>query len=91
MATRIGRVRGHDRGQQGGNTEVLEEMRELKARLESMETNRRRDPEVGDVSEPKDEEQREEAAPLQEIPKLRYFRSILGVTSRPRWEFPTCD
>ena len=77
MATRIGRVRGHDRGQQGGNAEVIEEMRELSARLESMETNRRRDPEVGDVSEPKDEEQREEVANMQETLELRCFRSIL--------------
>ena len=64
MATRIGRVRGHDRGQQGGNAEVLEEMRELTARLEAMETYRQRDPKAGDVSEPKDEEKREEFSPM---------------------------
>ena len=71
MVARIGRVRGRDRGQPGGNVEVLEEMRELRARLEAMETLRQRDPEAGDVSEPKDEEQREEAAPMQETPELR--------------------
>ena len=38
------------------NMEIMEEMRELRARLEAMETYRRRDPEVGDVSEPKSEE-----------------------------------
>ena len=66
MAACIGRVRGHDRGRPGGNVEFLEEMRELRARLESMETYRRRDPKSGYVSEPEDEEQREEAAPMQE-------------------------
>ena len=53
-------------------------MGELRARLEAMEMDRRRDPEAGDVSEPEDEEKREEVAPMQETPELRYFRSILG-------------
>ena len=58
MAVCIGRARGHDRGRPVGNIEVLEEMRELRARLEAMEMDKRRDPKVGDVSEPEDEEQR---------------------------------
>ena len=68
MVARIGRVRGCDIGQPRGNAEVLEEIRELRACLEAMETDRWRDPEVGDVSEPEDEEQREEVAPMQETP-----------------------
>ena len=56
-----------------------------------MELDRQRDPKAGDVSEPKDEEKREEVAPMQETLDLRYFRSILGATSRPRPEFPTYD
>ena len=50
--------------------EVIEEMRELRACLEAMETDRRRDPEAGDISEPEDEEKREEAAPMRETPEL---------------------
>ena len=46
---------------------------ELREHLESMETNRQRDPEAGDVSEPEDEEKREEVAPMQETLELRYF------------------
>ena len=42
----------------------MEEMRELRARLEAMEKERQRDPKAGDVSEPLDEEKREEAAPM---------------------------
>ena len=64
MAACIRRARGRDIGRMGGNIEVLEEMRELRAHLEAMETDRRRDPEAGDVSELEDEEQREEAAPM---------------------------
>ena len=64
-------------------------MRELRAHLEAMETDRRREPEAGDISELGDEEQREEVAPMQEMPELRYFRSILGATSRPKPEFTT--
>ena len=56
-----------------------------------METYRQRDPEVGDVSEPKDEEKREDAAPIQETPELRYFRSILGETSRSKPDLLTYD
>ena len=73
------------------NTEVMEEMRELQEHLEAMEIDRQRDPEAGDVSEPEDEEKREEVAPMQKTPELRYFRSILGATSRPKPELSTYD
>ena len=64
-------------------------MRELRACLEAMETDRRRDPEAGDVSEPEDEEKREGATPMQETPELRYFISIPGETSRSKPELST--
>ena len=66
-------------------------MRELRAHLEAMEMDIRRDLEVGDISEPKDEEQREEVAPMQETSEIRYFRSILGATSMPKPELSTYD
>ena len=72
MVTRIGRGRGHDRGRRGGNVEVLEEMRELRVRLKAIEKDRRRDPEAEDVSEPEDEEKKEEAAPLEEFWGLKW-------------------
>ena len=78
MAAHIVKVRGHDRGRPTVNVEIMEEMRELRIHLEAMETNIRRDPEAGDVSEPEDEEKREEVARVQETSELRYFRSILG-------------
>ena len=69
---------GLDRGRPGGNTEVLEEMRELRERLEAMETDRKRDPEAGDVSEPEDEEQREEAAPMARNTRVKIFQIYSG-------------
>ena len=73
------------------NMDIMEEMRELWERLEAMETYRHRDPEVGDVSEPKSEEKWEEVETMLETPKLRYFRSILGVTSRLKLELSTYE
>ena len=64
MVARMVRARGHDRGRPGGNVEVMEVMRELKERLEAMEKERWRDQKEGDVSEPQDEEKREEATPM---------------------------
>ena len=40
MVTHIGRERGRDRARPRGNAEFLEEMRNLRARLEAMETDR---------------------------------------------------
>ena len=54
MAACIGRARGHDRGRPTVNAEVMEDVRELRARLEAMEIDKRRDLESGDVSEPED-------------------------------------
>ena len=91
MVARVGKAIGHDKGQPTVNAEIMQEMRELRAHLGAMEIDKWRDLEAGDVSEPEDEEQREEATPMQETPDLRYFRSILGASSRPKPEFPTYD
>ena len=64
MVSHIRRARGYDRGKPVGNTKVLEEMREVRELLEATETDRQRDPEAGDVSEPEDEEKREEATAM---------------------------
>ena len=46
MAACIGKARGHDRSRPTMNVEVMEEMRELRACLEAMEKDIRRDLEV---------------------------------------------
>ena len=52
MVAHTGKERGHDRGQPGGNVEVLEERRELRECLESMEINRQRERLEGRVKLP---------------------------------------
>ena len=64
MVAHVGKTRGFDRGRPTVNAKVMEEVRDLRARVEAMETNKRRDQEPRDVSEPEDEEQREEAEPM---------------------------
>ena len=91
MAVHIGRGRGRGRGQPVANAEVIEEMRELRARIVAMELGRQRDPVAGDVSEPEGDEQDEEAAPMAETPEMRCFPSILGATSRTKPELPTYE
>ena len=59
-------------------------MRELRARMEVVELGRQRDPLARDVSEPEGDELEEEASLMAKTPELRYFRLILGATSRPK-------
>ena len=59
MAVCISRGRGHGRGQPVENAEVIEEMRELRARMEAVELGRQRDTVVGYVSELEGDEQEE--------------------------------
>ena len=61
MVVRIGRGRGRGRGRPLANDKVIEEMREVRARMGAVELGRQRDPVEGDVSEPEGDEQEEEA------------------------------
>eukprot|EP00253_Pinus_taeda_P003705 PITA_03705 len=85
----IGR-RGRGRGARRMADEALrEELRVLTARLEAVEAGRRRDPEIGDVSE----EEVEVAAegPEGESPEVKLLKSVLLSNSRPKLELPTYD
>ena len=62
MVVRIGR------GRPVANAEVIEEMRELRDLIATMELGRQRDLVAGDVSEPEGDEQYEEATPMVETP-----------------------
>ena len=87
MAIRVGRARGRPTA----NAELMDDMRRIQARLDAMETGRKRDPDAGDVSEPKEETQAEEEAPTQETVELRFLRSIFGESSRPKPELHVYD
>eukprot|EP00253_Pinus_taeda_P020065 PITA_20065 len=85
----IGR-RGRGRGARKMADEALrEELRVLTARLEAVEACRRRDPELGDVSE----EEVEVAAegPEGDSPEVKLLKSVLLSNSRPKPELPTYD
>eukprot|EP00253_Pinus_taeda_P025364 PITA_25364 len=85
----IGR-RGRGRGARRMADEALrEELRVLTARLEALEAGRRRDPELGDVSE----EEVEVAADGAEgdSPEVKLLKSVLSSTSKPKPELPTYD
>lgn len=68
---------------------LREELRVLTARLEAVEAGRRRDLEMGDVSE----EEVEVAAegPEGESPEVKLLKSVLFSNSRPKPELPTYD
>ena len=48
-------------------------MRELIARITTMELGKQRDPVASDASEPKGEDEDEEATPMEETPEMQYF------------------
>eukprot|EP00253_Pinus_taeda_P032532 PITA_32532 len=71
------------------NEALREELRVLIARLEAIEASRRRDPELGDVSD------EEVGAPAGgddgDTPKVRLLKSVLLSNSKPKPELPTYD
>eukprot|EP00253_Pinus_taeda_P011532 PITA_11532 len=85
----IGR-RGRGRGACRMADEALrEELRVLTARLEAVEVGRRRDPELGDVS---DEEVEAPADGAEgDSPEVRLLKSVLLSNSKPKPELPTYD
>eukprot|EP00253_Pinus_taeda_P033425 PITA_33425 len=85
----IGR-RGRGRGARRMADEALrEELRILTARLEAVEAGKRRDPELGDVS---DEEVEAPADGAEgDSPEVRLLKSVLLSNSKPKPELPTYD
>lgn len=84
MAFRVGgRGGGRRRGWLVANVEVLEAMQQMQARLEAMEMGW--DANVGDVSEP-EVGVAEDEEPADVTPKMRFFKSALRSTSKPRLE-----
>ena len=76
---------GRRRGRPIANAEVLEAMQHMQARLEVVEMGNQGDAGVGDVSEPEPKATKEEE-PTEVTPKMRFFKSVLGFTSKPRLE-----
>ena len=91
MAIRMGGGRAGRRGRPITNVELMERMRVMQAKLEAMELGRHREPDLGDVSDPKEEgnEKEEEVAP--ESAEMKMLRYVLGSISRPKPSFSTYD
>ena len=79
-------ARGHGkRGSinRGCNVELMEEIRRLQTRLEALELNKQRDPDVGDISGNEDEPKEERGAEVEheEVELLKY---VIGASLRPK-------
>ena len=82
--------RGHG-GQGGGrpivNAEVMEVMQQITTRLEVMETRNQGNGNDGDISELEIESPKEEDH-VAITPEMRFLKSVLGSSSKPRPEIP---
>ena len=83
MAFRVGGRCGQGRGRPVANAEVLEALQHMQVRLEAMEMGR--DADVRDVSEP-EVGAAEDEEPADVTPEMRFFKSVLRSTSKPRLE-----
>lgn len=84
MAFKVGGRGGvRRRGRLVADAEVLEAMQQIQARLEALEIAR--DEDAGDVSE-LEVGATEEEEPIDVIPEMRFFKSLLISTSKPRLE-----
>ena len=89
MALRVRGPRRRGDVNRGGNVELLEEIRRLQARLEAIEMNRQRDPDIADVSENEEEPIAEEIKIVAELVEIRLLKSVIGASMRPNIDVPT--
>jgi len=81
--------RGQGRERIVANAELLEEVRNIQARLEVMEATQRCNPDTGDVNDREEESLVEEGEPIKETVEIIFLRSVLGASSRPKTKVPT--
>jgi hypothetical protein len=70
------------------NPVVEREMRELRARLDAMETTQRRAPDVGDVSDAESEEMEVEGAAGEDVAEERLLKVVVKLGAREKIEIP---
>jgi hypothetical protein len=83
-----------ERGSQGQNPNVEREIRNLRARMEDMETSRRRKDDVGDISESKDEGgagHEEEEIPTEDAANERLIKAIAQMSSKTKMDIPAYE
>ena len=84
IAFRVRRGRG---GRAITNVEVMEVMQQITTRLEAMEIRNQGNVDDGDVSEPEIESPEEEQHVVITL-EMRFLKSVLGSSSKPRPEIP---
>ena len=67
---------------------MLEEIRRLQTRLEVVELNRQRDPDVGDIND-NEEEPEEEREVEADHAEIRFLKFVISASMRPNPEVPT--
>jgi hypothetical protein len=70
------------------NRVVEREMRELRARLDAMETTQRRAPDVGDVSDAENEEVEVEEAVGEDVAEERLLKAVVKLGAREKIDIP---
>ena len=90
MVLRISGREGHGRGKIRrklvANAKVMEELRDMCARMEAMQATRHRDPDASDDNEPKQEISTEEER--EEEFGVRLLKVFAGTNSNPKPEVP---
>ena len=80
--------RASGRCRRGGNIEFLEEIRWLQTRLEALEENWQQDPIGGDISDDEEELEEEREVEANHV-EIRFLKSMIGTSTRPKLEVPT--
>jgi hypothetical protein len=70
------------------NPAMEQEMRQLRARLDAMETTQRREPDVGDISEAESEEMEVEGVAGEEVAEECLLRVVVKMGAREKIEVP---
>ena len=91
MAMRMRGGRVGRRGRPIANVKLMEQLRVMQARMEAMELGRHKEPDLEDVSDPKEEENEQEEEVAPESAEMKMLRSVLGSSSRPKPSLSTYD
>jgi hypothetical protein len=70
------------------NRSMEREMRELRARMDAMETTQRRAPDVGDVSDAENEEVEVEEVVAEDVAEERLLKVVVKLGAREKIDIP---
>jgi hypothetical protein len=88
------REMSRERGRQVHNPDMEREVRNLRARMEDMETSRRRKADVGDISESEGEEDvghGGEEIPIEDVANERLIKAIARMSLKTKMDIPAYE